>query len=145
MVDMRINEMILGMMPRNQRVLLDASKATKVEFTEKGQIRKVPDHKMRMAAIETQRTLLETTRPKGVGVAINQQFNNGVPTGGPGAGISFESRLRQARERKGLVNVQEIESAEDAAMTTEEELAAEFEDFGGDEEGDEESSDESSA
>lgn len=114
MVNMRIAEAVLGLMDSNEKVLREAMKATRdVPVGRSGKVKKVPDHKTRLAALEAQRSLIETTRPKGAGLVLNQQFNNGATTPGmDGARRSFEDRLRMAREKQGLSNEAAVRDAE---------------------------------
>lgn len=114
MVNMRINEAVLNLMDKNEKVLSDAMSATReIPAGRSGKTKKVPDFKTRLEAIAAQRSLIETTRPKGAGLVLNQQFNNGASgAAGGGASRSFEDRLRLAREKTGLSNEAMVQEAE---------------------------------
>lgn len=114
MVNMRINEAVLNLMDKNEKVLSDAMSATReITVGRSGKTKKVPDFKTRLEAIAAQRSLIETTRPKGAGLVLNQQFNNGASgAAGAGASRSFEDRLRLAREKTGLSNEAMVQEAE---------------------------------
>lgn len=121
-----------------------ALKAKKVVHVDRetGKVTQVEDHAMRLKAVAENRALIETMQPRTPGVMVNQQFNTAVAGGyGSGGGMSFESVLRRKRELKGLANEQDVETV-DAELSHEEQIAKEFEDFGGDEddEGDEDES-----
>lgn len=102
----------------------------------------VVDHSERRKTVESIKNLMETVQPRGPGIQVNQQFNNGHSGDGPhrGPGMSFESRLRHIREQKGLGNEERdvIPDAEDLEDAT---LEEELEGIGVDlEEGDDEDS-----
>lgn len=117
-----------------------ALKAKKVVHVDRetGKVTQVEDHAMRLKAAAENRALIETMQPRTPGVMVNQQFNSSMAVNGygGGGGMSFESVLRRKRELKGMVNEQ-VETVE-AELSHEEQVAKEFEDFGGDEEEDEE-------
>lgn len=130
--DLHIAEMTSRLMPGAEKVLAGAMKAERVVLVStrgsKTITKKVVDHDTRIKAVETIKSLMETGRPKGGGININTQVNNGRGEGGaPLAvrGFDFEARLRNIREKKGLVNDEAIPDAEfeDVQSTAAEELA----------------------
>lgn len=125
--DLHIAEMTQRLMPGAEKVLVGAMAAKRTVYVGK-RARQVVDHDTRIKAVETIKSLMETGRPKGGGININTQVNNGHGEGGaPLAvrGFDFEARLRNIREKKGLVNDEEIPDAEfeDVQSTAAEELA----------------------
>jgi len=119
-VDLEVNRMIIGkVLPEMGKVLLDGMKATTMENFGRGKkviMRKVADHATRLKSVEMAKTIMDTTRPRGGGIQLNQQFNN--PSGqqgggeGGGRGFDYETRLRQIRESKGISNDAGIPDAE---------------------------------
>lgn len=144
--DLHIAEMTSRLMPGAEKVLAGAMKAERVMIVTKGgksTTKKVVDHDTRIKAVETVKSFMETVRPKGGGININTQVNNGNQGGGaPTAtrGFDFEARLRNIREKKGLVNDEVIPDAEfeDVQSTAAEELADIGIDIDEDEDDDEE-------
>lgn len=126
--DLHIAEMTQRLMPGAEKVLAGAMQAKRTIYTGK-RARQVVDHDTRIKAVDTWKTIMEMSRPKGGGISINTQVNNGQQGGGaPTAsrGFDFEARLRDIRERRGLVS------------DSEKMLEAEFEDVDPNDEFDEE-------
>lgn len=103
--------------------------------------RVVADTTTRLKTVESIRSMVEVVQPKAPGVQLNQQFNN--PAGGPGGqfspGMSFESRLRAIREKRGLKNEDAVEVLEGQTGEDGESLEDELDGIGVDlDEGDEE-------
>ena len=120
--------------------LKGALKAKKVVHIDRatGKITQVEDHATRLKAVAENRAMIEMMQPRQPGAIINQQFNTAFSgTNGTGGGMSFESVLRRKRELKGIVNEQEVDT-ESAELSHEEQIAEEFEDFGGTDTGDDE-------
>jgi len=110
--------------------LKGAMKADKVVHVDRetGKIKTVPDHAMRIKGVMETRRIIETMQPRQPGVMLNQQFNSNVAVNGYRPGMSFESRLRFLREKRGMKNEDEftgeiIEASDDEGSTVEEELA----------------------
>lgn len=143
-IDLDLNAMAARLIPKAEKVLTGAMGATVSKTFTKGKktfTRAVPDHGTRLKAIETMRSMVEAARPKGGGIQINTQVNNGK-NGEPARVVKFdfESRVRMARESKGLAN-------DDAPITAEyeDEMTQnidESEEEFGDDEDDEEDEDE---
>lgn len=128
--DLSIAEMTSRLMPGAEKVLAGAMKAERVMIVTKGgksTTKKVVDHDTRIKAVETVKSFMETVRPKGGGININTQVNNGNQGGGAPAatrGFDFESRLRNIREAKGLGNDEiiidaDVEESEDGGLAAE--------------------------
>lgn len=137
-VDMAINQVILKNVERMGEVIGDAMKAKVVDrvsigTTKKGLIRYRktfrPDHAMQLKAVETAKSLMESVRPKGPGIAIqnNNQFGGGTPSPGfeGGRTISFEDRIRRRKQR----HIEEGDIVE-AEMSEEKSVADELNDIG---------------
>lgn len=140
--DLSIAEMTQRLMPGAEKVLAGAMQAKRTIYSGK-RARQVVDHDTRIRGVETLKSFMEAVRPKGGGININTQVNNGNQGGGaPTAtrGFDFEARLRNIREKKGLVNDEVIPDAEfeDVQSTAAEELADIGIDIDEDEDGDEE-------
>lgn len=125
--DLHLAEMNARLMPGAEKALAGAMQAKRTIYTGK-KARQVIDHDTRIKAVDTWKTIMEMSRPKGGGISINTQVNNGNQGGGaPTAtrGFDFEARLRNIREKKGLVNDEVIPDAEflDVQSTAAEELA----------------------
>lgn len=109
-VDLEVNQMLMRVLPKAEKVLKDGMAATKVEINTRGKkviSKRVADHHVRFKAVEMAQSFMEATKPKGIGVQVNTQVNNpGGQQGGPQApqGFDFESRVRQLREKRGLSN-----------------------------------------
>lgn len=105
-----------------------------------GEVTKMPDVGMQLKAVESIKGFAETFQPKAPGLQLNQQFNGQSGGVSMSSGMSFEAVLRKKREQRGLANEQEIEM--EAEVTPEDDLADEFEDFGGTDGDDEEDGEE---
>lgn len=87
------------------------------------------DHDMRLKAIQTAKSLLDSIRPKGGGVNVNVQQNNNVnPSNGPARG-GFEGIVRRLEERRQaqatpveIVQDAEFEEIDDEVYDTEPEV-----------------------
>lgn len=149
-VDLEVNRLIIGkVLPGMGKVLLDGMKATTTENVGRGKnviMRKVADHATRLKSVEMAINLRATTQPKGVGLQLNQQFNNGTPqdSAQSSRGFDYETRLRQIRESKGISNDAgipdaEFEDVEQGGIAEElAKIGIEIPDEEDDEEGDEE-------
>lgn len=112
--DLALAEMVARVMPKSEKVLVDAMKADRHILTKSGGTKKVADHETRLKAVEMVKGIIETSRPKGGGIQINTQVNSNQPGGGVQQGVrsfDFEARLRTIREKKGLKN-DEVEIAD---------------------------------
>lgn len=101
-----------------EKVIADAMKAQHTVNVGRGQkviMKKVADHATRIKAVETWKSIVETGRPKGGGIQINTQVNNGKDGAGTPTstrGFDFEARLRDIRERKGLKDDESVIEAD---------------------------------
>lgn len=90
--------------------------------------RMVADVLVQLKTVDSVRSFVETVQPKGPGIQLNQQFNNGGGGNGhgTGTGMSFEARLREQRAKRGLTNTEGVtdRTTDDASdgQTLEEEL-----------------------
>lgn len=129
MVDMKIGEVVMKAMddvPAVFRRGLTAKRVVRHPGT--GRAKTEHDVGMQLKTVETIKSFQELARPRTPGVMLNQQFNNGASPDHPqGSGMSFESRLRAIREKRGMLNeenVIEVTAEEaDSEMSLEEELA----------------------
>lgn len=116
--DLVLAEMTSRIAPKAEKVLSDAMKAEHTVNVGRGQkviMKKVADHTTRIKAVETWKSIVETGRPKGGGIQINTQVNNGKDGAGTPTstrGFDFEARLRDIRERKGLKNDESVIEAD---------------------------------
>lgn len=136
-------QVLMSQMDGMSNVFQEGMKAEKVLFVDKqtGDVTKTPDTAMRLKTVTEIRSMMETVQPKTPALQLNQQFNGGgLGSGGFGPGMSFEAILRKKRGEVGLANEQEIEEAE--VVTAKDEIEAEFQDFGGDEDDGDEDGDE---
>lgn len=105
--DLHIAEMTSRLMPGAEKVLAGAMTAKRTIYTGK-KARQVIDHDTRIRGVETLKSFMEAVRPKGGGISINTQVNNGRGENGNGSGrisgFDFESRLRKIRAEEGLSN-----------------------------------------
>ena len=135
MLNMKVVETALQQMDSVGVVLQESMKAKKVVHVnaETGKIQEVADTAMRLKAVETVRSFIETIQPKGPGIQLNQQFNNGAAGAGISSGMSFEAVLRKKREERGMINGQGINES-GVEESVEDSVSREFAEFGGDEE-----------
>jgi hypothetical protein len=116
--NLELAKMTSRLAPRSEKVLADAMKAEHTVNVGRGQkviMKKVADHATRIKAVETWKSIQEMARPKGGGITVNTQVNNGKDgAGAPTStrGFDFEARLRDIRERKGLKNDESVIEAE---------------------------------
>lgn len=105
-VQLRLNETVLAQMPAVGRTLTAGLKAKKIIPLGMGKSKTVPDHAIQLKTVETIKGLHELAQPKVPLVQQNTQMNfGGQPSPGQvAAGLSFESRVRMLRERRGLTN-----------------------------------------
>lgn len=130
MIDLALNQMVMGAIPRSEKVIIGAMNATRPEKVMQGKkmiIKQVADHSTRMQAVELVKTIAEVARPKGGGLVLNQQFNNGgQPAAGRSLGRTFEERVRKNRQRMGVLedaDTLEAEIVEQGRESLSEELA----------------------
>jgi len=125
-VALRVNEIVIGQMESINTVFSEGLKAKKYLPLPKGRYKTVPDHQSRLDTVKTIKSLQEVAQPKVPLVQNNTQFNNNTGGMGFAPGMSFESRLRLVRQKKGLSNLEDevIEDAElaDTDQTLDEEL-----------------------
>jgi len=142
MLHMKVIETALEQMDGVKVVFRESMKAKKVVHVnaETGKVTEVADTAMRLKAVETLRGFMETVQPKGPGIQLNQQFNNGAAGAGISSGMSFEAVLRKKREERGMVNGQGINES-GVEESVEDSVAREFAEFGGDEEDESDDSD----
>ena len=135
--DLALSQMTERLMPKVEKVLTDAMKAEHSINVGRGReviMKKVADHATRLKGAEMVKSFVEVTRPKGGGITVNTQVNNGRGEAGgantSSKGFDFEARLRDIRERKGLAN--EVDDVVDAEFVDEEtdELADELAEMG---------------
>ena len=135
--DLAISEMFGRLLPKTEKVMTEAMKAEHLINVGRGReviMKKVADHATRLKSVEMVKTIIEVTRPKGGGITVNTQVNNGRGEAGgantSSKGFDFEARLRDIRERKGLAN--EADDVVDAEFVDEEtdELADELAEMG---------------
>lgn len=129
-VDMAINDLVLKSLDATGKVFSDAMKAKVVVYTRSkgGRNYKTdsPDHATRLRAVDSIKGLMEVVRPKGPGIAIqnNNQFGGGgaaAPVDGA-RGMSFEDRIRRRRQQRAEEGtVEEAEVLE--VQSVEEELS----------------------
>ena len=128
-IDMKIGEVVMESISHVPAVFKRGMTATRmIRNPATGKAKLEPDIAMQLKTVETMKSFQELARPKVPGVMLNQQFNNGGPAGqAASAGTSFESRLRAIREKRGLINEQNVIEITDeeanAEMTLEDELA----------------------
>lgn len=106
-VQLRLNETVLAQMPAVGRTLTAGLKAKKIIPLGMGKSKTVPDHAIQLKTVETIKGLHELAQPKVPLVQNNTQLNfpgQGQSGGQVAAGLSFESRVRMLRERRGLTN-----------------------------------------
>lgn len=129
-VDMAINQLVLKSIDATGRVFSDAMKAKIVVHTRSKGGRNyktdTPDHATRLRAVDSIKGLMEVVRPKGPGIAIqnNNQFGgSGAVAPVDGArGMSFEDRIRRRRQQRAEDgNAEEAEVLE--VQSVEEELS----------------------
>lgn len=131
MVALKINEATMNQMGGVEQAFATGLKAKKIERLGGGKTRMVEDVGMQMKTVDTMRGLLELTQPRAPLIQNNTQVNR-YGAGAPGSytsGMSFESRIREARERRGLKNEDE-EMIEAEYQDTEKDLSEELGDIG---------------
>lgn len=133
-VDISWNHMALRLVEDQESVLRSAMVAESWRTMKDGTEIPIPDHATRLKAIEVVKDLAVVSRPKAPMNQVNVQTNvaNGTH-GSNGGGLSFESRLREIRERRGMGQLGSgqpllIESAPE--QTQAEKVAAELDDIG---------------
>jgi len=140
MVALRVNEIVIGKMAGVGEVFDRGLNAKKMVPIGGGRHKSMPDIAMQLKTVDTIKSLQEVAQPKVPLVQNNTQFNNNMNTPGYQPGMSFESRLRAIREKRGLKS-EEDEVILDAAEVDDDQSAEEeLSDIGidlNDEEGDE--------
>lgn len=117
-IDLSLNELASRVMPKVEKVLTEAMKADHVVNVGRGRqviMKKVADHATRLKSVEMVKSIMEISRPKGGGININTQVNNGRGEGGGTAaprGFDFEARLRDIRASKGITDGSAVIDAE---------------------------------
>lgn len=150
-IDMAINQMAVSILPKVQKVLEQGLTAMKTETVHRGKkviSTRVIDHHTRIKTLDSFKGLIESVRPKGVGVQVNTQINNpGKEQPVTPRGFDFESRLRMIRQEKGLTNDEGTQEGDYEDVDDRESLANEMAEIGielppeDDEEGDDEGED----
>lgn len=148
-VALKVNELFISHLDGVSKVFktgLGAKKQIQIGRTKAGitKFKDVPDVAMQLKTVETIKSLQELAQPKVPLVQTNQQFNTNVGGGnGNGeyhSGMSFESRIRMLREKRGMKNEEELEELEEADILGETSVEDELSDIGINlDEGDEES------
>lgn len=136
-----VRELFLERLPQAAGVFIDAMNATTTqtrtevvhEFNEETQrnewvdkevTESVPDHQLRLKAVDSLKSLLASIQPKTPMVQVDARsqtnFNNGLMGGSADPAsqqraISFESIMRQYRLEKGLSDVKELTDGGDSA------------------------------
>lgn len=130
-IAIEVNRQVLESLPKVATVWDGGLKAKKIVPVGGGKTRTVDDHATRLKTAESIKSFAELAQPKGPGFQLNQQFNNGGSQN-PSyqAGMSFESRLRAIRERRGLTNGEDQEQIIDAEVDEEQSLEDELADQG---------------
>lgn len=100
MVVMKANEAVLESMNKVPKVFARGLEAKKRDKTG----RQVHDVATQLRTVDTMRSFAEMGQPRAPVVQQNQQFNYNGGRAGFAPGMSFESRLRTIRERRGLSN-----------------------------------------
>lgn len=139
-----VREMFLERLPQASGVFIEAMNATTTqtrtevvhEFNEETQrnewvdkevTEQVPDHQLRLKAVDSLKALLQSVQPKTPMVQVDARsqtnFNNGLLGAGAASpesqqrAISFESIMRQRRLEMGLSDIKELTDGGDAAAT----------------------------
>jgi len=119
-VDARANEEVLIGLEGTGRALQEAKRATRLiappVFDDAGNIVReaitVPDHATRLDAVRATADVIEKVRARNKGIAVNVGIQNNLNnSSGEGNRRSFEQRIRDLRERRGLRNVDETRGA----------------------------------
>lgn len=143
MVALRVNELFIQKIDRVAKVFDRGLMAKKRVPAGKGKYVTVADVGMQLKTVETIKSMQEIAQPKAPLVQNNTQFNNNLNPSGYQPGMSFEARLRQVRERRGLKNEEEAVILDAAEVDGESTLEEELEGIGVDlDDGDEESDEE---
>lgn len=131
MVALRVNEVVLGQLAGVGTVFGQGLKAKKLVPAGHGEYKSVADIAMRLKTVETMKSLQEISQPRAPVIQNNAQFNNNFPGGGSSApGMSFEARLRIARERRGMVNDEAANVIDAEEADIDQTLDEEMEDMG---------------
>lgn len=143
MVALRVNEVVLSQLDGVASVFKKGLGAKKYVPIGGGEFKRVDDTAMQLKTVETLKSLHEVAQPKAPLVQNNTQFNNNVTHPAYQSGMSFEAKLRLARQRRGMSSDEDvvIDSAADVdePQSVEDELADIGVDLNGDDEdGDEE-------
>jgi hypothetical protein len=142
MVALRVNEVVIEKLDGVGEVFDRGLTAKKFVPAGGGKFRNVPDIAMQLKTIETIKSLQEVAQPKAPLVQNNTQFNNNLNAPGYQPGMSFESRLRSIREKRGLKNEDEEVIVDAIDADTDQSVEDELADIGVDlEEGEEEGDD----
>jgi hypothetical protein len=137
-----VREMFLERLPQAAGVFIDAMNATttqtrtevvhefneetgRAEWVDKEVTEQVPDHQLRLKAVDSLKALLQSVQPKTPMVQVDARsqtnFNNGLLGAGAATpesqqrAISFESIMRQRRLEMGLADAKELTAGDSAA------------------------------
>lgn len=137
-----VRELFLERLPQAAGVFIDAMNATTTatrtevvhefnedtgrnEWVDKEVTEQVPDHQLRLKAVDSLKALLQSVQPKTPMVQVDARsqtnFNNGLLGAGAASpesqqrAISFESIMRQRRLEMGLSDAKELTAGDDTA------------------------------
>ena len=131
MVALRVNEVVIEKLDSVGEVFDRGLNAKKMVPIGGGRHKAMPDVAMQLKTVETIKSLQEVAQPKAPLVQNNTQFNNNN-VGNPGfqPGMSFESRLRLVREKRGLKNEDEEVILDAAEVNDDQSVEDELSDIG---------------
>ena len=129
-VALRVNELFIQKIEKMGKVFDRGLMAKKSIRVGRDKFKDVPDVAMQLKAVETIKSMQEIAQPKAPLVQNNTQFNNNLNSPGYQPGMSFESRLRIAREKRGMKNEEADEIIDAVEVDDGPTLEEEFEGIG---------------
>src|SRR5271165_2429101 len=135
-----VRQMFLERLPQASDVFIEAMKATQTrtkteavrefneetgtaEWVEKEVTEEIPDHKIRLSAVDALQKLLVSIQPKTPMVTVDARSQTNIGAGVIGdpasqqRALSFESIMRQRRLEMGLADIKELTAGGDSAAT----------------------------